>query len=59
MWFIVRQQAPSSPQQGGTFTSDGTTWNGPEVMAWDRQYGAYEPDGTPIPYAVVIGCGNQ
>lgn len=56
-----RPPAPASPQQAseGTFTWEGTTWDCAQVNAWDYQYGAYEPDGTPIPYEVVASCQSR
>lgn len=51
---------PQPPvQQYSTFTYEGVTWNCNQVEAWDQQYGAYEPDGTPIPEYVVLGCDVQ
>lgn len=47
---------PGSPPPQQTFTWEGVTWDCGQVNAWDQQYGAYEPDGTPIPYEVVISC---
>jgi hypothetical protein len=50
-----QQQAPAE----GTFTWGGVTWDCGQVNAWDYQYGAYEPDGAPIPYEVVLACGQR
>lgn len=60
-YMVTRPSAPQltpAPQQTAqsTFTWEGTTWDCGQVAAWDAQYGAYEPDGTPIPYEVVTGC---
>lgn len=52
------QPAAPSPQWSypATFTWEGTTWDCGQVDNWNSQYGAYEPDGTPIPEEVVLGC---
>lgn len=49
---------PDGPPPGRTFTWEGTTWDCGQVQAWDAQYGAYTPDGAPIPYEVVLSCDS-
>jgi hypothetical protein len=56
----THHQQPQQVQQvqnvPATFTWEGTTWNCAQVAQWNQQYGAYEPDGTPIPYEVIGHC---
>lgn len=47
------RQDPAAP---AAFTWAGKTWDCAQVAAWDRRYGAYEPDGTPVPYEVAARC---
>lgn len=53
-----RELTAARPDPGppAAFTWDGRTWDCAQVAAWERRYGAYEPDGTPVPYEVDAGC---
>lgn len=35
---------------------NGETWDCGKVKLWYQSYGAYEPNGTPIPYEVIGLC---
>lgn len=48
--------APRDPGPPASVTWDGKAWDCAQVAAWDRRYGAYEPDGTPVPYEVAARC---
>lgn len=47
---------PVTTVQDQTFTWEGVIWDCGQVNTWNSQYGAYEPDGTRIPYEVILHC---